>query len=481
MIAKLTVNFDLDTEIFDGSIPTGEYLDLKSMELVRIPKHSSLIPDIYMPDEGYLDNRSFTLQNGSTSKNHFTWSSGEIYLPEHLLTDNKYRTVLRINGVSKGTSHTYTLPVGDGMEPTESYSTDWNITRNRHYQLTVRAITGYGEESLDINAKVAGWSEINIPVDVPGASFLTVSKQTVEVKSLRFYTYIRFVSEGTISITLPAGITGNMLSYVIEYDDAEQKSGRIGFKLGNWYAGYAMTYKVGVKSGALSLNVEVKFLKGEISGKQSVTNWAAAMGYPESANSFKVGYYDAKLYKQGPSTGCKNYYSGTDPDDIIRGKGCWRLATIKEIRTQILGNNTYYWAIEEATATQAYSANMSSFPATAKVRNLPYYCALDTRPPELSDFIVSDKDMINIAQADASTICTSLGTGWRLPKGTEMNYVFLNAGTNGLPNNFFSDSYWGKNEDGTFIVATMKDPDGSETTDVMRNQTHAMRCVKSRY
>ncbi len=28
----------------------------------------------------------------------------------------------------------------------------------------------------------------------------------------------------------------------------------------------------------------------------------------------------------------------------------------------------------------------------------------------------------------------------------EMNYVFLNAGTNGLPNNFFSDSYWGKNE-----------------------------------
>ncbi len=62
-----------------------------------------------------------------------------------------------------------------------------------------------------------------------------------------------------------------------------------------------------------------------------------------------------------------------------------------------------------------------------------------------------------------------------------MNYVFLNAGTNGLPNNFFSDSYWGKNDDGTFIVATMSDPDGSGTTDELRNQKHTVRCVKLRY
>lgn len=45
---------------------------------------------------------------------------------------------------------------------------------------------------------------------------------------------------------------------------------------------------------------------------------------------------------------------------------------------------------------------------------------------------------------------------------------------------FFADSYWAK-KDNTFVVATVSDPDGSETTDALRNQSHAVRCVKSRY
>ena len=96
-------------------------------------------------------------------------------------------------------------------------------------------------------------------------------------------------------------------------------------------------------------------------------------------------------------------------------------------------------------------------------------------------FIVSSSDVTNVTKENASSICANLGSGWRLPTGKEMNYVFLNAGTNGLPNNFFSDSYWGKNEDGTFIVATMSDPDGSATTDELRNGRHTVRCVKLRY
>ena len=39
----------------------------------------------------------------------------------------------------------------------------------------------------------------------------------------------------------------------------------------------------------------------------------------------------------------------------------------------------------------------------------------------------------------------------------------------------------GRNDDGTFIVATMSDPDGSDTTDELRNQKHTVRCVKLRY
>ena len=91
------------------------------------------------------------------------------------------------------------------------------------------------------------------------------------------------------------------------------------------------------------------------------------------------------------------------------------------------------------------------------------------------------RDVPKVSKENAESICTKLGAGWRLPTGKEMNYVFLNAGTNGLPNNFFSDSYWGKNADNTFIVATMSDPDGSATTDELRKQSHTVRCVKSRY
>ena len=111
-----------------------------------------------------------------------------------------------------------------------------------------------------------------------------------------------------------------------------------------------------------------------------------------------------------------------------------------------------------------------------------YNCTLDVRPPEVSDFIVSSTDVPNVTKENASSVCAKLTGGtWRLPTGKEMNYVFLNAGTNGLPNNFFSDSYWGKNDDGIFIVATMSDPDGSDTTDELRNQKHTVRCVKLRY
>ncbi len=62
-----------------------------------------------------------------------------------------------------------------------------------------------------------------------------------------------------------------------------------------------------------------------------------------------------------------------------------------------------------------------------------YNCTLDVRPPELSDFIVSSSDVTNVTKENASSICANLGSGWRLPTGKEMNYVFLNAGTNGLP------------------------------------------------
>lgn len=80
----------------EGGASTGVHLDFESMEIAYIPKSIGLIPQKYDSDQGYLDNLSFTLSNTSAMPNHFTWSSSEIYLPEHLLGNNDYRTILRI-------------------------------------------------------------------------------------------------------------------------------------------------------------------------------------------------------------------------------------------------------------------------------------------------------------------------------------------------------------------------------------------------
>ena len=173
--AKLSVKFDLSTEICENGTPTGEFVNLESMELLRIPKYSYLASCKYRIEEGFLDNRVFSLENSSAEQNHFTWSSGDIYLPEYLPMDEIYRMVLRIKGTSRGITRIYTLPIGDAMNSIDSHSTEWNITRNRHYSLNIKAITGYGEESLEVKSNVSGWSEVNVPIEITGASFLAVT------------------------------------------------------------------------------------------------------------------------------------------------------------------------------------------------------------------------------------------------------------------------------------------------------------------
>ncbi len=493
VIAKLSVKFDLSTEIYKDSTPTGEYVNFESMELLCIPKYSYLIPGKYKIKNGFLDSHVFSLNNSSTAEKHFTWSSGEIYLPEYLPEDgDNYKMVLHIKGTSKGITHRYTLPIGDAMNSVASHSTDWNITRNRHYDLKIKAITGDGEESLEVKANVAGWSAISVPIDITGGSFLAVNKRTVDIKSLRFYTYVRFACNDTVEVKLPDGVEfGNQLQMKIEYDDATKKSGRVGFCRGNWNTGNDIKYETTLKSGSASVKLYLQLFKSEVvdGGGNGFTSWADAMGYSDEANDTHVGvYYSDRLYKKAiGETGCRAYCpKGVDPNDPIRGKGCWRLATIRENWT--LNSSKEAWCIEEFSAGQAYISSGTDIMINnyKNYSNYYYNCALDIRPPEISDFIVSSEDMTDIDKTQLTSICKNLPGGeWRLPTGEEMKYIFLNAGTNGLPSNFFSDSYWGRNiepfQDEIFIVATMNDQDGSSTTDELRNKKHAVRCVKSRY
>ena len=134
-----------------------------------------------------------------------------------------------------------------------------------------------------------------------------------------------------------------------------------------------------------SVKLDLKLFKREISSsQQGKTNWAYAMGYPGSANTTNVGLYNAALYrKQANPTGCNAYYVGAK-DDPVRGQGCWRLATIAENQAS---GGLILWCIEEADARNAYTAGANYFGSISKGSSYPYYCVLDVRPPELSDFI----------------------------------------------------------------------------------------------
>ncbi|MCC8062095.1 MAG: hypothetical protein LIO68_02480 [Rikenellaceae bacterium] len=500
VMAKLTVNFDLSTEIFNGETATGQYLDIQSMELVQTPKFSYLVPKSYDNTEGFLDARTVALPANSSPQAHrYTGTTGDILLPENLLSQKDSYTYLVVKGKSGNVSHTYRLPIGDAMNPADSKSDKWDITRNRHYILNLKGITGDGETDMAFEAKVGGWDAVDVDIDVPGPSYLFLDKTKIDLKSVRFYTFIHFSSNGPVTVTAPPGFTGNQLKIKGPiYSDDTHTQGKIGFIKGNWNAANDVAYTINIRSGNISKNVTAQMYRTEITdyGTGFLGTWCEANGIANAAAYVDAGdktgetqyFYPRYYYTATPAEanrGCRNYKDPKVADDHpTRGKGCWRVATIAEMIAQgYMG-----WTIEQADINPVSYAYLTYPPGITagnlahdlKTKEYWYFCVLDVRPPELADFVVSDNDITGIGMADAEYECQKLGTDWRLPTPDETLYIFYNAGTIGIPNNFFSDSYWCK-YGGKFRIATVSDPDGSETTADMLNQPHTVRCVKPRW
>lgn len=497
MMAKLTINFDMDTEIYNGENPTGKYLDLQSIELVQVPKYSYLVPQSYDYADGYLDNRHITLPpNSSTVEHHFTGTVADIYLPEHLLLRKSSYTFLVIKGKSGNVTHTYRLPVGDAMNPADSKSDKWDVTRNRHYILNIKGVTGEGETDITFEARVMGWDEINVDLEVPGASYLFLDRQEINAKSLRFFTYIHFSSNGPVTVTSP-DLIGNIMEVKGPiYSDDTHTRGKIGVRKGNWNTANDNTYTVNIRSGNISKDITVRMYRTEMADSSFFGTWCEANGIADAAAHedaedptretvcfYPRFYYTATLAEA--NRGCRNFKDPTVADDHpTRGKGCWRVATIRELWAK----NYIGWAVEQADVDQANSAYIAFSPGIVsgdlghdlKILGYPYYCVLDTRPPEMADITVSDTDITGVGFADAHDECTRMGDGWRLPTSAETTFIFYNAGTMGLPNNFFSDSYWCTDLSG-LRVATMNDPDGSETDPGLLARPHTVRCVRPRW
>lgn len=494
--ARLTVHFDMDTEVIENGVPTGQYFVPETMEIEYIPLWYYLVPRIYDPADTY-STASFDLTASApdAASHWYAYDSGDIYLPENLLRDASTRTEVIITGKIGSATCVYRLPVGDAMNTAQTGSDRWDIQRNRHYRLNIKRVVGYGEPSLETSATVAAWNEEELPVNVSGEDFILVDTKEVDVKSLRFFTYLYFTASREVTLTLAGGVTvSNVMSVTVEFDDETKKSGRVGFKIGNWKTGEQAkntSYTVNLRSGTASTEVKARFHATRYAAKNNNVfgpcTWAEAMGYLLTANSARVGYFSAQYYRLAGNTGCAAYYEDGE-NNPETGKGCWRVATIREVNASPKVLSASFWAVEEADvsgevrAYYAYPSGELMFYPDRKTSSLHYRCVLDVRPPELWEFEVAPNDVLNVTKEEARKTCEEMAGGlWYLPYREQMRYAYEHAGTNGVPNNFFADSYWGK-EYGTedWFVATMSDPEGLATTPDMLDGRHAVRCVKDR-
>jgi hypothetical protein len=158
---------------------------------------------------------------------------------------------------------------------------------------------------------------------------------------------MRFACNAPVEVKLPDEVTiGNQLHETIEYDDATKKSGRVGFRRGNWNTGNDIIYVTTLKSGTASVELICNF----IDLKQFVSEITLLLGLkPWDIGKRLTGYVREfimmSFIKDTRETGCRAYYpEGINENDATRGKGCWRLATIRE---NWAINSAEAWCIED--------------------------------------------------------------------------------------------------------------------------------------
>lgn len=123
--------------------------------------------------------------NGFQSLNVF-------YIPEFILTPSDTPAYLEVSAhmaLNATQTFTYEIPLGDGINPAESGSEHYNITRNHHYIFT-GTIIGYGSYGgLKIDPQVKGWTDVPIPNDVLGRTLNVSGLQAsiIDVEKARFY------------------------------------------------------------------------------------------------------------------------------------------------------------------------------------------------------------------------------------------------------------------------------------------------------
>lgn len=503
-MARVFLSFDLNPVL------SGVTLRFREAELRNVPGFGYLYPKAY--DGTDYGKKTIPLGASTVTGGRYKFET-QLLVPEYLLaagSTRRMQLIVRadryVGGEKQGSSE-YTVNVGNDI----AGGTSQNIDRNKVYTFKFTGVTGLGQQVDDwrVTAAVDDWDQRTVDSEIGDAyGFFLQTEQIDDFKAFRMPRYVSFkaTGPGMVWVDKPRElnredtVARNDFMCDVLWDDDSHKSGQLALSLGNWRTGNGFSARIKLRANNIEKTLVITCVAARYAADFLPNNltWAEGMGYTNEANS---GYSERmpqedmiRMYSEGTEyRGCAGYYEGS-PDDPLTGKGCWRLATMREGLKYLREKNLrrQIWASELGWASKSYTAETSyGFPSGDLHHPADQFIQMKTRPTLLPVLCVQDDKLekyyqveVNRADyagdvsfAEAQQICQNLTeggkSGWRLPTLAESGYALVNAGRQGIPNNFNAGLYWLS----TGQAAGLDSPGGTTPPGNVAN----VRCVRNRW
>lgn len=504
-LARVFLSFDLDP------VFSGVTLRFREAELSNVPGFGYLYPKAY--DGANYVRKTLPLGASTATGGRYKFET-QFLVPEYLLAAGSTRRMTltvradRYRGNVKEGSSEYTVNVGNDI----AGGANGNIDRNKVYTYNFTGVTGLGQQVDDwqVTTAVENWDERTVDSEIGDAyGFFLQTEQIDDFKAFRMPRYVSFkaTGPGTVWVDKPRElnredtVARNDFMCNVLWDDDTHRSGQLELKLGNWRTGGGFSVRIKLRAN----NIEKTLVVNCVGARYAVDflptkmTWAEGMGYTDEVNA---GYSEKipeevmiRVYSQGTDyRGCAGYYEG-NPDDPLTGKGCWRMTTMREGLYYLIDKQLkrQIWAYELGWAGKSYTATTTiGFPDKDDLHHPGnWYIEMKTRPTPLPVLCVQDDKLekyyqVEVNRSDysgdvsieeARRICQNLTeggkSGWRLPTLAESGYALVNAGRQGIPNNFNAGLYW--LSDGS--AAGPAHPGGTTPPGNVAN----FRCVRNRW
>ena len=528
-MAKMKVEFKFLAEA-DMTIADGTKLVIQKVSVKNVPSYGYLIPKVY-DGTTFKEIDGNLSQPASPSATSYT-ASAQVLIPEYLRVSAGAQKVMLVvtadrykDGTRLGSSE-YEVAVGNAIAPGADQN-DYNIDRNKVYTFKFTRLAGAGTQVDDwvVDKSVTTWEDREVDTEVGDMSGFFLETTFIDnFRAFRLPRYVSFksIGGGRVTVDQPRDengktIPGNDFSMDIVWDDATHKSGKLALKKGNWRTSGNFTAKIKLRANNIEKTLVIHTVPTRYAAQGITTNkynWLQAMNYtdemaycwPREMNDEKlIRVYSQAWAAPGGPTGCAAYFEG-DEKDPIYGKGCWRVATMREglwyMREHRITATIWAYEMGDKFNYQSYAAkidgtNNAPFPDPdddlhhPKDGNIPalsrrgfnsnlfILCVLDDKLEMNYNVGVNASDHpVDVTFDEAEKICTDLREGgftdWRLPTVQESMYAIVNAGTQGIPNNFNAGLYW--RVDGS--AAGVNNPGGTTTPP---GGVANVRCVRTKW